>query len=206
MMNLVGELVLTRNQILATFTDADSSLLGRRLDMVTTDLREAVMKARAHATRRATSFSRFPRLIRDLALGLNKRVRLEMEGQDTELDKSLLEAIRDPLTHSLRNAIDHGIEAPHLRVACGKQPEGIVRLRAYQEGSHVVVEVQDDGAGINIDKISFQSNRAANTHSRQSRRAERPGSPAAHLCAWLLHCYCRNQRFGPRSGYGCCAH
>jgi two-component system chemotaxis sensor kinase CheA len=150
-MNLVGELVLTRNQILATSTDADSSLLGRRLDMVTTDLREAVMKARMQPVSHV--FSRFPRLIRDLAISLNKRVKLEMEGQETELDKSLLEAIRDPLTHSLRNAIDHGIELPGIRIANGKSPEGLVRLRAYHEGSHVVVEVQDDGAGIHIDRI-----------------------------------------------------
>jgi two-component system, chemotaxis family, sensor kinase CheA len=151
MMNLVGELVLTRNQILATNTDAGFALLGRRLDMVTTDLREAVMKARMQPVSHV--FSRFPRLVRDLALGMRKRVRLEMDGQDTELDKSLLEAIRDPLTHSIRNSLDHGIEMPEARIANGKPPEGLVRLRAYQEGGHVVVEVQDDGAGINIDRI-----------------------------------------------------
>ncbi len=95
----------------------------------------------------------FPRLVRDLSLSLSKRVRLEMEGQETELDKSLLEAIRDPLTHSIRNAIDHGIESPEARVAAGKPAEGTVRLRAYHEGSHVIVEVQDDGAGMRIDRI-----------------------------------------------------
>jgi two-component system chemotaxis sensor kinase CheA len=151
MMNLVGELVLTRNQILATNTQAGFALLGRRLDMVTTDLREAVMKARMQPVSHV--FSRFPRLVRDLALGLAKPVRLEMEGQDTELDKSLLEAIRDPLTHSIRNAIDHGIEAPEIRAASGKPAEGLVRLRACHEGGHVVVEVHDDGAGMKIDRI-----------------------------------------------------
>ena len=98
-------------------------------------------------------FSRFPRLVRDLSLSLNKRVRLEMEGQDTELDKSLLEAIRDPLTHSIRNAIDHGVESPEVRTTAGKPAEGVVRLRAYHEGSHVIVEVHDDGAGMRIDRI-----------------------------------------------------
>jgi two-component system chemotaxis sensor kinase CheA len=152
MMNLVGELVLTRNQILqATSSDAGFALLGRRLDMVTADLRESVMKARMQPVSHV--FSRFPRLVRDLALGLDKRVRLEMEGQETELDKSLLEAIRDPLTHSIRNAIDHGIERPEARVAAGKPPEGLVRLRACHEGSHVIVEVHDDGAGISIERV-----------------------------------------------------
>jgi two-component system chemotaxis sensor kinase CheA len=151
MMNLVGELVLTRNQILATNTQAGFALLGRRLDMVTTDLREAVMMARMQPVNHV--FSRFPRLVRDLALGLKKPIRLEMEGQDTELDKSLLEAIRDPLTHSIRNAIDHGIESPEIRAATGKPAEGIVRLRAYHESGQVVVEVHDDGAGMKIDRI-----------------------------------------------------
>jgi two-component system chemotaxis sensor kinase CheA len=152
MMNLVGELVLTRNQILQT-TSADPgfALLGRRLNMVTADLRESVMKARMQPVSHV--FSRFPRLVRDLALGLDKKVRLEMEGQETELDKSLLEAIRDPLTHSIRNAIDHGIEVPAVRIAQGKPAEGVVRLRAYHEGSHVLVEVHDDGAGMNLERI-----------------------------------------------------
>jgi two-component system, chemotaxis family, sensor kinase CheA len=152
MMNLVGELVLTRNQILqATSSNTGFALLGRRLDMVTADLRESVMKARMQPV--SHLFSRFPRLVRDLAHGLGKRVRLEMEGQDTELDKSLLEAIRDPLTHSIRNAIDHGIETPDARTAQGKPAEGLVRLRAYHQGSHVIVEVHDDGGGIGIEKV-----------------------------------------------------
>ena len=152
MMNLVGELVLTRNQILQTASaDPGFALLGRRLDMVTADLRESVMKARMQPVSHV--FSRFPRLVRDLALGLEKKVRLEMEGQETELDKSLLEAIRDPLTHSIRNAVDHGIETPAVRLAAGKPAEGVVRLRACHEGSHVIVEVHDDGAGMSLDRI-----------------------------------------------------
>jgi len=152
MMNLVGELVLTRNQILQMVsTDANLTVLSRRLDMVTADLREAVMKARMQPVSHV--FSKFPRMMRDLAQQLNKRVRLVMEGQETELDKSLLEAIKDPLTHSVRNAIDHGIEVPYLREAAGKGPEGILRLRAYQEGSHVVIEVSDDGGGMKVERI-----------------------------------------------------
>jgi two-component system chemotaxis sensor kinase CheA len=152
MMNLVGELVLTRNQILqATNADTGFTLLSRRLDMVTADLREAVMKARMQPVSHV--FSKFPRLVRDLAQQLGKRVRLEMEGQETELDKSLLEAIKDPLTHSVRNSIDHGIEAPQARETAGKPAEGVLKLRAYQDGSHVIVEVMDDGGGIRVEKV-----------------------------------------------------
>jgi two-component system, chemotaxis family, sensor kinase CheA len=149
---LVGEVVLTRNQILqANGTDAGFTLLARHLDMVTADLRETVMKARMHPVSHV--FSKFPRLTRDLSQQLDKRVRLQMEGQGTELDKSLLEAIKDPLTHSVRNAIDHGIEAPHVREAAGKAAEGLLKLRACQEGSHVIVEVIDDGGGIRVERI-----------------------------------------------------
>lgn len=151
-MNLVGELVLTRNQILqATSTDSAFAPLGRRLDMVTADLRQAVMKARMQPVSHV--FSRFPRLVRDLAHSLGKPVRLELEGQETELDKSLLEAIRDPLTHAIRNAVDHGIENAAVRSAAGKPAEGLIRLRARHESGHVLVEVHDDGAGMNIERI-----------------------------------------------------
>src|SRR5271165_3453916 len=132
MMNLVGELVLTRNQILqANGVDAAFTPLARRLDMVTADLRETVMKARMQPVSHV--FSKFPRLVRDLSHQLDKRVRLQMEGQGT--------------------AIDHGIEAPHVREAAGKAPEGLLTLRASQEGSHVIVEVMDDGGGIRVERI-----------------------------------------------------
>jgi two-component system chemotaxis sensor kinase CheA len=152
LMNLVGELVLTRNQILqATSGDAGMTILSRRLDMVTADLRESVMKARMQPV--SNIFSKMPRLVRDLSQALQRQVRLEMEGQDTDLDKSLLEAIKDPLTHAVRNALDHGIEPPAQREAAGKNSEGVLRLRAVQEGSHVLIEVSDDGAGIAVDRV-----------------------------------------------------
>ena len=152
MMNLVGELVLTRNQILqATSADPSLTLLSRRLDMVTADLRESVMKARMQPV--SNVFSKFPRIIRDLSQSLNRKVRLVLEGQETELDKSLLEAIKDPLTHAVRNSLDHGIEPPDVRAAAGKDPEGTLKLRAYQESSHVIIEVSDDGAGIRVEKV-----------------------------------------------------
>ena len=152
MMNLVGELVLTRNQVLqATSADPNMTLLSRRLDMVTADLRESVMKARMQPV--SNIFSKIPRIVRDLSQSLGRRVRLQVEGQETELDKSLLEAIKDPLTHAVRNSLDHGIEPPEVRQAAGKDPEGTLKLRAAQEGSHVIIEVCDDGAGISVDKI-----------------------------------------------------
>jgi len=152
MMNLVGELVLTRNQIVqAADKGTGCPQLAHRLDMVTADLRETVMKARMQPVSQV--FSRIPRLVRDLAQQLGKRVRLEMEGQETELDKSLLGAIKDPLIHAVRNAIDHGLERPARREAAGKPAEGVLWLRAYQDRSHVIVEIDDDGGGIGVDLV-----------------------------------------------------
>jgi two-component system chemotaxis sensor kinase CheA len=173
MMNLVGELVLTRNQVLqATSADPNMTLLSRRLDMVTADLRESVMKARMQPV--SNIFSKMPRIVRDLSQSLGRRVRLQVEGQDTELDKSLLEAIKDPLTHAVRNSLDHGIEPPDVRQAAGKNPEGTLKLRAAQEGSHVIIEVSDDGAGIAVDKVRQKAiERGLITVDRAAHLAER---------------------------------
>ncbi|MFY9853053.1 MAG: chemotaxis protein CheW [Terracidiphilus sp.] len=173
MMNLVGELVLTRNQVLqATSADARMTLLSRRLDMVTADLRESVMKARMQPV--SNIFSKMPRIVRDLSQTLGRRVRLQVEGQETELDKSLLEAIKDPLTHAVRNSLDHGIEPPDVRVAAGKDPEGTLKLRAAQEGSHVIIEVYDDGAGISVEKIRKKAvERGLISAQRASRQSDR---------------------------------
>jgi two-component system chemotaxis sensor kinase CheA len=173
MMNLVGELVLTRNQVLqATAADPNLTMLSRRLDMVTADLRESVMKARMQPV--SNVFSKMPRIVRDLSQALGRRVRLEVEGQDTELDKSLLEAIKDPLTHAVRNSLDHGIEPPEVRQAAGKDPEGALKLRAVQEGSHVIVEVSDDGAGIAVEKVRHKAiERGLITPERAAQLAER---------------------------------
>jgi len=173
MMNLVGELVLTRNQVLqATSSDPNMTVLSRRLDMVTADLRESVMKARMQPV--SNVFSKMPRIVRDLSQSLHRQVRLQMEGQETELDKSLLEAIKDPLTHAVRNALDHGIEPPEVRRVAGKDPEGTLRLRAVQEGSHVIIEVSDDGAGVAVDRVRDKAiERGIITAERASQLAER---------------------------------
>lgn len=154
LMNLVGELVLARNQILqctASQGDATFVATAQRLNLITSELQEGVMKTRMQPI--GTVWSKFPRVVRDLAVACGKEVRLEMEGSETELDKTLIEAIKDPLTHLVRNAVDHGIEAPAFRSAAGKWPLGRISLRAYHEGGHVNIEVADDGAGISTERV-----------------------------------------------------
>lgn len=154
LMNLVGELVLARNQILQfTKKTEDTSLVtaGQRLNLIASELQESVMKTRMQPI--GSIWGRFPRTVRDVALSCGKRVRIEMQGQETELDKTLIEAIKDPMTHLVRNAVDHGIEHPETRQAAGKDPEGVLLLRAFHEGGQVNIEISDDGAGLNLEKV-----------------------------------------------------
>lgn len=154
LMNLVGELVLTRNQILQfTNTTEESGLLAtsQRLNLITSELQEGVMKTRMQPI--GNIWSKFPRTVRDVALSCGKQVRIEMSGKETELDKTLIEAIKDPLTHLVRNAVDHGIERPEVRAAAGKDPEGRLFLHAYHEGGQVNIEISDDGAGLDLERI-----------------------------------------------------
>jgi len=154
LMNRVGELVLLRNQIVQyTNSSEDSELQGtsQRLNLLTTELQEGVMKTRMQPI--GNIWSKFPRTVRDVALGCGRQVRIEMEGKETELDKTIIEAIKDPLTHLVRNAVDHGIEPPEARKAAGKNPEGLLFLRAFHEGGQVNIEITDDGAGLSRDKI-----------------------------------------------------
>ena len=153
MMNQVGELVLTRNRILRCSPGTeDFPELARRLDSVTAELRESVMQARMQPV--GHLFNKFPRMVRDLAIdAAGGRCRIEFEGQETGLDKGLLEAVRDPLTHAVRNAVDHGIEPAEERVKAGKPAEGVVRLRAFHQSGSVVIEVIDDGAGISTERV-----------------------------------------------------
>jgi two-component system chemotaxis sensor kinase CheA len=158
LMNLVGELVLARNQVLQyTATQKDASFLGtsQRLNLITTELQEGVMKTRMQPI--GNVWDRFPRIVRDLALACGKQVRIEMEGKETELDKTIIEAIKDPLTHIVRNSVDHGIESPEKRVAAGKQAEGTLFLRAFHEGGQVNIEISDDGGGINAERVKAKA-------------------------------------------------
>jgi two-component system, chemotaxis family, sensor kinase CheA len=155
LMNMVGELVLARNQLVrGVMETGDSGLVrsAQRLGMITSELQEGIMKTRMQPIEHI--WSKLPRVIRDLSNSLGKQVQLVMEGKETELDRSLLEAVKDPLTHLVRNAVDHGIEEPDRRTAAGKGPEGTLTLRAYHEGGHVAVEVADDGAGLNVERIA----------------------------------------------------
>ncbi len=154
LMNLVGELVLVRNQILQFASRIEESGLAttiQRLNRITSDLQEGVMKTRMQPI--GNLWSKLPRTVRDLALGCGKRVRVEMEGEETELDKTLIEAVKDPLTHLVRNSVDHGIERPEVREAAGKDPEGRLTLRAFHEGGQVNIEISDDGAGLDQERI-----------------------------------------------------
>lgn len=154
LMNLVGELVLARNQIVQHSTAYEEpGYLGtvQRLNLLTSELQAGVMKTRMQPI--STLWSKFPRVVRDLAVACGKKVRFDMEGQGTELDKTILEAIRDPLTHLVRNAVDHGIESPDVRLKNGKAAEGRLSLRSFQESGKVVVEIQDDGGGIDPQKV-----------------------------------------------------
>jgi two-component system chemotaxis sensor kinase CheA len=154
LMTLVGEMVLARNQIVQlSSSQEDTALLGtvQRLNLLTTELQAGVMKTRMQPIN--TIWSKFPRVVRDLALACSKQARLEMEGQETELDKSIIEAIRDPLTHLVRNAVDHGIELPTDRLARGKATEGRIALHAFHEGGKVIIEITDDGSGIDPQRI-----------------------------------------------------
>jgi two-component system, chemotaxis family, sensor kinase CheA len=154
LMNLVGELVLTRNQITqfsARQNDPNLTTPTQQLNLLTSELQEEVMKTRMQPI--SNIFDKFPRVVRDVAMSLGKQVLIEMEGKETELDKSLLEAVKDPLTHIVRNSVDHGFEMPEQRVASGKRPEGHLKLRACHEGGQVLVEISDDGAGIDSMRV-----------------------------------------------------
>ena len=154
LMDLVGELVLTRNQILQFNSEGEDPALNatsQRLNLITTELQEGVMKTRMQPI--GVVWNKLPRVVRDIAIDLGKQIHLEMDGAETELDRTIIEAIKDPLMHLVRNSCDHGIEAPNVRTLAGKPPQGTLLLRAYHEGGQVNIEVGDDGAGIDVIRI-----------------------------------------------------
>jgi two-component system, chemotaxis family, sensor kinase CheA len=158
LMNLVGELVLTRNQITQfSARQSDPNLISpsQQLNMLTSELQEEVMKTRMQPI--SNVFDKFPRVVRDVATARGKQVLIEMEGKETELDRSLLEAIKDPLTHIVRNSVDHGIEMPEQRTASGKRAEGHIKLVARHEGGQVLIEISDDGAGIDTARVKSKA-------------------------------------------------
>ncbi|HEU4334606.1 MAG TPA: chemotaxis protein CheW [Candidatus Eisenbacteria bacterium] len=154
LMNLVGELVLARNQLLlkvASQNHADLPGTVQRLNHITTELQERIMKTRMQPV--GNLYNKLPRLVRDVAAACGKQVRLDVEGAETELDRTIIEAIRDPMTHLIRNAVDHGIETPDVRTSHGKPAEGRLAVRAFHEGGKVHLEVSDDGGGLPLAAI-----------------------------------------------------
>ena len=154
LMTMVSELVLTRNQLLQMVRkheDSEFKVPLQRLSHVTTDLQEGVMKTRMQPI--GNAWNKLPRIIRDLATELHKKIDLKMIGADTELDRQVLEMIKDPLTHMVRNSGDHGLEGPAERLKAGKPETGTVTLNAYHEGGHIIIEIADDGRGINVGKV-----------------------------------------------------
>ena len=153
-MNLVGELVLVRNRLVnmaSRRSDQEMSKAISNLDVVTGDLQNSVMKTRMQPVKKV--FGRFPRVVRDLARKLGKKIELRMEGEDTELDKNLVDALADPMIHMVRNCCDHGIESPADRIKAGKPETGVVLLSAFQQGDHILLKISDDGQGMDPDQL-----------------------------------------------------
>ncbi len=158
LMTMVSELVLTRNQLLQILRareDSEFSSPLQRLSHVTTELQESVMKTRMQPI--GNAWAKLPRIVRDLSLELSKKVNLQMIGAETELDRQVLELIRDPLTHMVRNSCDHGIELPAERRAAGKPETGTITLNAFHEGGHIIIDISDDGKGLSVDKIKTKA-------------------------------------------------
>jgi two-component system chemotaxis sensor kinase CheA len=154
LMTMVSELVLTRNQLmqmLRTVDDSEFKSPLQRLSSITGELQDCVMKTRMQPI--GSAWKKLPRIVRDACHDLGKKIELVMEGEATELDRQVLELIKDPLTHMIRNSCDHGVETPAERMAAGKAETGVIRLRAYHEGGHIIIEVGDDGAGLKTDRI-----------------------------------------------------
>jgi two-component system, chemotaxis family, sensor kinase CheA len=175
LMTLVGELVLARNQLLQISNAVEETSLqavSQRMNLIATELQEEVMKTRMQPI--GNIWSQFPRTVRDVALGCGKEVGIEMEGKETELDKTIIEAIKDPLTHLVRNSVDHGIELPEVRMKAGKERSGRLILRAFHEGGQVNIEISDDGAGLNQDRLRKKAiERAVVTAEQAARMTER---------------------------------
>jgi len=153
-MNMVGELVLVRNRLVRLGLKSNDEAMSKavsNLDVVTADLQSSVMKTRMQPIKKV--FGRFPRVVRDLARSLKKEINLELRGEETDLDKNLVEALADPLVHLVRNAVDHGVEMPDVREAQGKQRIGVVTLAAEQEGDHILLSIEDDGGGMDANVL-----------------------------------------------------
>jgi two-component system chemotaxis sensor kinase CheA len=197
LVNMVGELVLGRNALIQTFGVLQRKHEGERdieqlaqvssqVNFITTELHMAIMKMRMLPV--GNVFNKFPRMVRDLSRDLKKQIDLEITGEETELDKSVLEEISDPLMHLIRNSIDHGIEMPDERKQKGKPEKGTVKLSAYQEGNNIIIEVIDDGKGMDIEAI-------------KKKAVER--NPLIHLFTGIFNRQENHRHFRQRRWHGC---
>ena len=188
LMTLVSELVLTRNQLLQLARTQGNSAFTvplQRLSHITSDLQEGVMKTRMQPI--GNAWNKLPRLVRDLSHDLHKKIELTMLGAETELDRQVLELIKDPLTHMIRNSGDHGLETPAERRAAGKPEVGNIVLNAFHEGGYIILEISDDGRGLAVDRIKAKVLSQRPGDRGRTRRHDRRADPALHLPRWLLH-------------------
>lgn len=181
LMNLAGELVLGRNQLLQTVNNADGTSMqavAARLDQVTSELQEAIMQTRMQPI--GNVFNKFPRVVRDLSAKLGKQCNVVMEGGEVEVDKTIIEAIGDPLTHMVRNSVDHGVEMPEKRMASQKEPTGTITLRAYHQAGKVRIDICDDGGGIDTNRLKDKA------VSKGIISAERASQMSERDAVWLI--------------------
>ena len=187
-MTMVSELVLTRNQLLEIVRrheDSEFKVPLQRLSNVTAELQEGVMKTRMQPI--GNAWQKLPRIVRDLSGELGKQIELEMHGAETELDRQVLELIKDPLTHLVRNCADHGIETPAERLAAGKPEKGTIRLSRLSEGGHIMIEIADDGRGLDIARIKPRAIADGLADGGRDRADDRGANSQVHLRARILH-------------------
>ena len=186
-MTMVSELVLTRNQLLEISRrneDTEFKVPLQRLSNVTAELQEGVMKTRMQPI--GNAWQKLPRIVRDLSGELHKQIELEMHGADTELDRQVLDLIKDPLTHMVRNSADHGLETPAERAAAGKPEQGTIRLSAYHEGGHIIICIADNGRGLNTERIKAKASAERPRHRGRTGEDDGSPDPQVHLRAGLL--------------------
>ena len=207
LMTMVSELVLTRNQLLEIVRrheDSEFKVPLQRLSNVTAELQEGVMKTRMQPI--GNAWQKLPRIVRDLSSELGKQIDLEMHGADTELDRQVLDLIKDPLTHMVRNSADHGLEMPADRAKAGKPEVGTIRLSAYHEGGHILICIADDGRGLNTERIKQKAVENGLAYRARPREDDGSADPQVHLRAGLLDRRQGHQRLRPRRRHGRGAH
>ena len=198
---------MTRNQLLEISRrneDTEFKVPLQRLSNVTAELQEGVMKTRMQPI--GNAWQKLPRIVRDLSGELGKQIELEMHGADTELDRQVLDLIKDPLTHMVRNSADHGLETPAERLAAGKGEQGTIRLSAYHEGGHIIICIADNGRGLNTERIKAKAVSERSRHRGRTGEDDRSPDPQVHLRAGLLHRGRRHLGLRPRRRHGRGAH